>query len=409
MTPGVIAGWRPISSAKLLGLLGVLAVLAAILTPEARQQGGGLSSYSTAPGGSSIAYELAKRMGWRVLRRETRADSTSTTPTVQVVIGPEQPLGRREVHHLLENVRRGGALVFSFEDNAEIADSLGITLRSRGRLLMQMSDRSCVGGPRPAGVAVVPPMAYEVVWRRPPPGLVTSLSYGGSVFPATGNERAPVAVGFPFGKGRVAAIGGDDIFANEAVRTCQWGADVVVARAWEYVRVGTEGQAMVFDEFHHGRGVHEGSVTAIWSYLSQTASGRFFATLLVAGAVLLFAVAPRPIVPGEPERIVRRSPLEHADALGRAYSDVGATRTATARLVSGLRRRMSRSVAADRKADDRVFLDVVARRFPSVALQAATLQRGLREQITPREFARFADAIDEIERVVAAPPPTAKA
>ena len=145
------------------------------------------------------------------------------------------------------------------------------------------------------------------------------------------------------------------------------------------------------------------------AYLSRTGSGRFFATLLVAGAVLLFAVAPRPIIPREPERVIRRSPLEHAEALGRAYSDVGATRTATARLVGGLRRRMRRSVAADRKTDDRGFLDVVARRYPTLAPQTTALQRGQRDQISPREFALMADAIHEIERVAAAPPPPAKA
>ena len=90
--------------------LAALAVLAAILTPENRPQGGGLSSYSTGPDGASIAFELAQRMGWHASRRETRFDSTSTRPTVEVVVGPQQALGRHEVHRLLENVRRGGGL-----------------------------------------------------------------------------------------------------------------------------------------------------------------------------------------------------------------------------------------------------------------------------------------------------------
>lgn len=403
MTASVAVGSRLVSLPRVLAVLAGVAVLAAILTPEAKVQGGGWSSYSMAAGGSSIAFELAQRMGWHATRRETMMDSLATAPSVQVVIAPEQPLGRREVHHLLENVRRGGGLVFTAGMDNEIADSLGLGVRVNGHLLLDLSDPHCArerrfgGGP---GVGVAPPTVYELAWRRPPPGPVTSLM---SI--ASGHASATIAAGFPLGKGRVAVVGGEDTFSNEAVRNCIWGADIVVARAWEYVRAGTAGQPLVFDEFHHGRGLHGGSVSAVATYLSRTASGRFFATLLVAGALLLFAVSPRPVIPREPERILRRSPLEHADALGRAYFDVQATRTATMRLVSGLRRRAGRVVAADRKADDRAFLETITRRFPALAPQVAVLQRGLREHLTPREFAQSADAIGEIERVVTTSPP----
>jgi len=381
---------------KLLAALGLMALLAAILTPEVNVEGGGLSSYSMASGGSSVAFELAQRMGWHVTRREGVMDSLGVSPNVQVVIGPQQTLGRHEVHRLLENVRRGGGLVTTLGDNNEIADSLGLGIRVNGRLLLDLANASC---PVPrrlgANVGAVPPTVYELAWRRPPPGPVSALA----TVPA-GKKQAMIAAGFPLGRGRIAVVGGDEAFANEAVRNCVWGADVIVARAWEYVRAGTAGQPMVFDEFHHGRGVHGGSVSAVTTYLSRTASGRVFATLLGAGALLLFAMSPRPIIPREPERITRRSPLEHADALGRAYSDVHATRTATGRLVGGLRRRAGRVVAADRRADDHLFLETVARRYPSTAPQIAILQRALREQLSPREFARSADAIEEIERVV---------
>jgi hypothetical protein len=394
------AGRRAPSIQQILIFLAMLAVLAAILTPETRRQGGGLSSYSTAPEGASIAFELAERMGWNVTRRETPLDSTATSVSVsvQVVIAPQQALGRREVHHLLENVRRGGALVFSLSGNSEIADSLGVAIRTRGRLLLDVDDASCERGSRSRALAAVPPTVHSIVWRRPSPGPVTPLTR------ASARDASPVAVGFPLGKGRVAVIGSDEVFTNEALRTCQWGADLLVARAWEYVRSSADPRPMTFDEFHHGRGMHEGSVGAIATYLSRTASGRFFATLLAAGVLLLFALSPRPIIPREPERIVRRSPLEHADALGRAYADVRATRTATARLVAGLRRRTGRGLGVDRNADDRAFLEAVTRRFPALTAQTALLSRGLREQLTPREFALSADALLEIERVVATPP-----
>ena len=388
---------RRVSLARILAVLAVLAVLAAVLTPEVRQQGGGLSSYSTGPAGASIAFELAQRMGWHVTRREAPFDSTSRTPTVEVVVGPQQALGRHEVHRLLENVRRGGGLVFTLGEGDEIADSIGVAIRTHGRLLLALNDRSCIVRRRVGGAAGLPPTVYEVVWRRPPPGPVTTLMRAGA-----GGDIAPVAVGFPFGRGRIAAVAGDEVFTNETMRTCQWGADVLVARAWEYVRNGAGDQPLVFDEFHHGRGVHGGSLSAMTRYLSHTSSGRFFATLLVAGVLLLFAVAPRPIIPLEPERIARRSPLEHAEALGRAYSDVEATRTAAVRLVGGMRRRIGRAVGAQRTADERAFLEAVARKFPAVSAPVGLLQRALRDQISPRELGQLADAIEAIEQAVAA-------
>jgi hypothetical protein len=145
-------------------------------------------------------------------------------------------------------------------------------------------------------------------------------------------------------------------------------------------------------------------VSAIAGYLAHTSSGRMFTTLLAAGVVLLLAAAPRPIVPADTERVVRRSPLEHADALGRAYEDVRATRTASARLVSGLRRRAGRVIVTARDADEAGFLDAVARRAPSVEGSVAILRRALNEQLSPHEFAQVADAVDTIEHALLTTP-----
>ena len=277
---------------------------------------------------------------------------------------------------------------------------------------MQMSDRSCAGGPRRRRCrGWCPPTAHEVVWRRPPPGPVTSLSYGGSVFPATGNERAPVAVGLSLGQGQ----SGSRSAATTSSRTKRCGRVSGARTSWSRVRgstsgVGTEGQPMVFDEFHHGRGVHEGSVTAIWSYLSQTASGRFFATLLVAG------VAPplrRRAAPDCPARagadcpalaartcrcarpcVFRRGRDSHGDRpsrerLASAYGPDGCCRPQGGR--SRVSRRSSRGA----------FRQWRSRRRHCSADCASKLRRASSRVV--------ADAIDEIERVVAAPPPPAKA
>lgn len=380
----------------LLSLLG-LAIAGALFTPEEAEPGVDASSYSASPSGTRIMFELAQRMGWSASRREALFDSSSR-PAAQVVVGLGRALGAREAHRLLDNVRRGGGLIFTADDASEIADSLGIRLRRSERRLARGND-DCL---RAASFtdrrtpAVLAPVGHEIAWRRPPPGPVTLLGMG---YTPSAARAAPVAVGVPFGAGRIVALSSADLVDNEALRFCPWGADVLAARALEYVRPGDSSSALiVFDEFHHGYGVHGGSVKAVSMFLSRTPSGHFLAQALAAALLLLFASAPRPIVPKESSRIARRSPLEHADALAHAYSEVGATRTATARLVDGLRRRAGRMVPAAGKVGHSDFLNAVASRHPSLAPKVAVARRGLQESILPRELVSVGDAIATIER-----------
>jgi hypothetical protein len=381
----------------LLALLG-LAIAGALFTPEEAEPGVDASSYSTAPSGTRIMFELAQRMGWSASRRQTPFDSSSRQ-AVQVVVGPRQALGAAETHRLLENVRRGGSLIFTADDADEIADSLFLTLRRSERRLASSSDDNCLRQASFAdrrAPAALAPAGREIAWRRPPPGPVTKLATGYSPRAPRG---VPLAIGVPLGAGRIVALSSVDLVTNEAVRFCVWGADVLTARALEYVRPsGSSSASIVFDEFHHGYGVHGGSVQAVSRFLSRTRAGRFLAQALAAALLLLFAAAPRPIVPKESARVARRSPLEHADALAHAYSEVGATRTAAARLVDGLRRRAGRVVPAGRKAGPSDFLNAVANRNPSLAPKVAIARRGLDASISPRELVSVGDAIATIER-----------
>jgi hypothetical protein len=391
-------GSRHISATTaLLALLG-LAIAGALFTPEESEPGVNASSYSTTPSGTRIMFELAQRMGWRASRRRTPFDS-SARRAVQVVVGPGQALGAREAHRLLDNVRRGGGLIFTASDADEIADSLHLVLRRSERRLGSGTDEDCL---RKASFAdrrapgALSPVGHEIAWRRPPPGPVTTLATGYSPRVPRG---VPLAVGVPLGAGRIVALSSADLVSNEAVRFCVWGADVLAARALEYVRPSDASSALiVFDEFHHGYGVHGGSVEAVSTFLSRTRAGRFLAQALAAALLLLFAAAPRPIVPKESARIARRSPLEHADALAHAYSEVGATRTATARLVEGLRRRAGRVMPAARNAGPLDFLNAIANRNPSLDPKVAVVRRGLDASISPRELVSVGDAIATIER-----------
>jgi hypothetical protein len=402
------SGLGRFSAVSIAIALGALTLLIALFTPEAPGKSqGGLSSYSTAPGGAGIVYGLAGRFGWRTERRITTLDSLrqrgDTRATVQVVLAPSEPLGAHEIHNLLENVRKGGGLIFSLDGDDALLDSIGVTAAFRAQLMTATADSTCDHGRvSTADLFVIPPEVREITWTRHAPGRVERLLH-----PGPDGPRLVPGIGFPMGKGRVAVVGGSEVFSNAAVRVCRLGADIDAMRLIEYTRPpsGTP-PVLVFDEFHHGFGVHGGSLKAAVRYLSRTNTGHLLAQALAAGLLLLLAMAPRPLVPRTVTQIMRRSPLEHAAALGRAYEDVGATRTATSSLVSGLRRRMRGIVAVPSSADDGEFLKAVVRRIPSLAPRVETVNRARASDTPKRDFAEVGRALATIEEQLQSTPST---
>ncbi len=405
---GTSSGVGRFSAASIAVALGVLTLLIALFTPEAPGKSqGGLSSYSTAPGGAGIVYDLARRFGWRTERRTTTLDSLrrrgDTRATVQVVLAPNEPLGAHEIHNLLENVRNGGGLIFSLDGDDALPDSIGVTAGFRAQLLTTRADSTCDHGRTvsTADLFVIPPEVREITWTRHAPGRVEPLAR------VDAGSRVLSGVGFRMGKGRVAIVGGSDVFSNAAVRVCRLDADITAMRLVEYTRPpGGATPVLVFDEFHHGFGVHGGSLKAAVAYLSRASTGHLLAQALAAGLILLLAMAPRPLAPRTVTQIMRRSPLEHAAALGRAYEDVGATRTATSSLLSGLRRRTRGIVAVPSSADDGAFLRAVERRIPSLAPRVETVNRARTSDTTKRDFAAVGQALATIEEQLQSTPST---
>jgi uncharacterized protein DUF4350 len=404
--PPDIAAPRRSRAATWLVALAVVALVVALLTPEPPgESSGGRSSYSTAPGGVRLAFELADRLGWDVERRLTPIDSALRPVAVQVVLAPRGGLGSHEVHRLLENVRHGGGLIFSLDGNDELSDSLAVDAGKRSQFLGGSRDAAC---PPPQTITAralltLAPEMSDFEWRDRPPAQLTTLLE--TAAPSQANVVG--AVGFPLGSGRIALTSNSALFSNEAVRTCAWRADLAVVRMLEYVRPRSGGAPKaVFDEFHHGFGVHGGTLRAASTYLVHTPSGHFVIQALVAGLLLLLAKAPRPIVPRDVARVSRRSPLEHADALGRAYADVGGTRTATARLVGGLRRRTSRWIPVGAAAPDDSFFEAVNRRAPARAADVSAVRRALSEPIPTRDLASVGEALTRIEQAVVSSPST---
>lgn len=408
--PGVRRG-RLLQPRVALPIVAAAIIGVALLTPEATSGRTGdarLSSRSTLPQGASVLYELSARLGWRPERRYTDSIAQGETTSVHVILDPPIALRATETHQVLEGVRRGAALVYVFGDGP-MADSLGLRAlpRNSGSLVPE-DTTSCPRRGESVLTSGVPfwldgqTFILAVQWKgAPPPGRVTLATIRPTLGTASGREL-PAAVGFPMGRGRVVVMTDPDLLRNDVLRVCRWGAGVAAVRALEYASAGAPGgarrQRLVFDEYHQGYGDQPGTMRGIVRYLARSSSGHLVLQLAGAGLVLLLAAGPRLLPPRAVERIERRSPLEHVDALARAYRAVGATRTATARLLHGVRRRVEHALGArGATPSPEAFLDWAITRAPARAGDVELVRQALATPVSRHDLEGVGTALRRIE------------
>ena len=426
-----------------LALAAILAVIiaAALLTPEViggRTGDDRLTTYSAEAQGAKLLYELASRLGWRVERWTDAAPIAADEHTVMAILAPVQPPGVMETHQMLERVRGGAALLYVMSGGGALNDSLHVkrslfggtyqataigtadARRASDTLRARRFDTAAADGVDDEEVQTAgecdhaPPNDGLPMWTDQTVRLwrfswTRGRPAGAVIFARSTLERdtkdtavarsAPAAAGFPLGKGRVVVLADPDLLRNDVLRVCHWGLDVVAARMLEYAAAGTPRRdRLVFDEYHQGFGTHPGTLRAIALYLSRAASGHVLLQGLLAGLVLLLALGPRALPVHDEERVERRSPLEHVGALGQAYARVGATRTATTRLVRGLRRRVERGGGSERRRaeHDAGFLEHAAA-SPSRAADVAVVRHALETPVSRREFEAVGGAIRRLE------------
>jgi hypothetical protein len=414
-------------------ILAATIVLVALLTPEdtgGRTGDARLTSRSTEPQGAAALYELAGRLGWRPTQRLTVTIPLGDTTAVHLVLDPPIAPSATETHEILDRVRRGAGLVFVL-GTGPLADSLGLGSRvprtgsvlgatqlvvGTAGTLVAADTGSCVArdeGWLSAGLPFWPDRETHILalrWRGvQPPGsrtLATVRTIGGIAGNAgIAGTELPAAIGFPLERGRVVVAADPDLLRNDVLRVCRWGADVAAVRMLEYASEGAPGggtrQRLVFDEYHQGYGEQPGTVRGILTYLERTSSGHLVLQLAGAALVLLFAIGPRLLPPRATERIERRSPLEHVDALARAYRAVGATRTATMRLVHGVRRRVEHSLGplgtqAGATSDD-AFLAWARERVPARSADVDLVRQALERPVPRRQLETVGQALRRLE------------
>lgn len=415
MTAGHVAPLRRSTVLWTLASIVVLFLLAALLTPQPVEQGRAgdarLTTLRASAQGARLLYELADRLGWRVERRERSAlPGTPAGNTIHAVLAPVVTMTARETHDLLERVRAGDGLLYVLSPESEsLSDSLRLATGTSGELVVPPH---VAAGARPCGPGHDGAVALWYDWRAEllqlrrtgPPGAVDAVFARVRPHRMSASARLeslpPTAVGFRLGRGRVAVVADPDLLRNDVLRVCAWRADLVTVRMLEYLArpdAGPPRDRILFDEYHQGNGAQPGTVRAIALYLSQTASGNLVAQLVLAGLLWLLAAAPRDVAPRDPERIERRSPLEHVGALAHAYDQVNASRTATARLLRGLRRRVERASQSAAAQSDDAFLDWAQRRAPALGADVALVRRALATTVARRELAAVSAALRRIE------------
>ncbi|MFN0099561.1 MAG: DUF4350 domain-containing protein [Gemmatimonadaceae bacterium] len=402
-----------------LPLVTGLAVLAALSAPAGVGPRGGdprLTTTSTTPLGAGLLYELAKRLGWQPERRLT-PELEADPRVVHALLDPAIAIRSTETHALLEHVRAGGAaLLVLGGSTGTLLDSLDLRINStRGRMQwVEPDSASCEGRELSRTRSLwlgLPPQMLTFSWIAPPPSDVVHLLESlGMTRRVRADSLAPTMIGFSLGEGRVVVAADPDVFRTGAMRDCGPGLAVAAVRALEFLRDGgaVPRDRIVFDEYHQAFGAHPGTISAVLRYLGNSPSGRLLAQLTFAGLVLLFALGPRAVPPREEGRLERRSPLEQVDALARAYTQVGATRTVAQRLVRGVRRRAARGVIGsgpgrDRTLDDTAWLSLIAAQHPALAVDVDLARRAMAESLTARELPSLGPALHRIESIPTRP------
>ncbi|MEO8622542.1 MAG: DUF4350 domain-containing protein, partial [bacterium] len=337
--------------AVMLPIVGTVAVIVALITPQATSGRFGdprLSSHLAGSLGAQVLHDMSVRLGWRAIRNDTLpAPVAADGQTIHAVLAPAIPVTTIEAHRYLEAVRGGDALLVVADQRTPLTDSLGVThLRVAGIMSPYEPARSECShrlDMTPALWADGKVHLTGVRWLRNPQRAevhFAPLARDNDIGPDPGDA----AVGFSLGKGRVIVAGDPDLLRNDVLRHCVWGADVVAVSMLEWLRAGgpTARTTIAFDEYHQGFGTRTSVFGVTAEFLVDHPVGRALLMCVLAAIVLLLAVAPRPVRPREIVRIERRDPLEQVDALAHAYEQVRATRTITARLLRGLRWRVER-------------------------------------------------------------------
>lgn len=406
---------------RLLLIIGGIVALASLLSPEdhTSETVVRLGSFHTGPTGGQGIFVAAEELGldptsftspWTELAG--RADDLTLA-----LLAPTHKLDESETRAFLRFLSRGGKALYVpsglgldteiFAD-AKLRDLFDLRSRTarridgdpdiRARRSAAISARAeRILGDTPAKLRGVQRSIGQGSRRRQSTPLGTDLPELGpptEVWIEDGSGN-PVLARWEINAGELFLLSELDGLANGALAEGDLGP--VLLRLMAELSTDRE---LAFDDFHHGLRSGQGPSATILRYLKSQPLGLSVLGWLLLALFALWGAGVRYGPPQPAPPAPRRSSLEHARALARAFSQAGATDVPAERLAEGARRRLaplSFSEAVKR-----------ARQRGGDEDQLQSLSRRLSQQppavSSSADLARFARELDHLEEVLESSP-----
>lgn len=325
-----------------------------------------VSTYRTGPMGGRAPYEILSQLGVPVERRRTplfdlARQERRRRPAVLAVVSPEEWLVAAEREAVAQYVGSGGVL-FAAGDGGGLTECFG------WRTTEPDSTEGAVDSVpvmAPAGVGHLPRVEWVLhprvrgadslehqakraaeqsksAFRRllKPDDACRSVVREGVDTLLVTPRGAPVMVRLRLqGGGSVVLLADDSYLRNAAWRS----TDVPLLLVPLLRPPPGAGGHVTWDEYHHGYGESTSTTGALLGWMIRSPAGWLLLQLLVVALVWLAVAAvrfgpPRPVLDRR-----RRSPLEHVEALAAGLEGASGADTAVLLMISGLRRRLSRT------------------------------------------------------------------
>jgi hypothetical protein len=291
MTAGTVQQSNRRTAVFAFGLALLLTAAVALLAPN--QQGGDIftppSTYFATIKGARAIYLvlgriLPKTERWQLPLTELQNHSEMNKATL-IVLGPPNPLTEREANALDSWIRSGGQLILATSRTWDITHPSG-----------DRSKKSAKPGDY---------LARHQIYRRP----------------GEGAEAISASEAKSLGEGRILYVPDSFAFSNDVLPTTE-------NAFWIASRVSEWGNAVFFDEYHHGFAARRGFFSLIGLFLFSSPWGFVCLQLALAGSIYIVGCKRRfgKIIEEPPAE--RTSPIEAAEALG------GLFQTAHARVLS---------------------------------------------------------------------------